>query len=69
MRFAQLTTGLLTVIIKVLDGGEGVERAGNEERSSSRSGLEDLEWGVDWADAGGELGATIIWRKECIWSK
>ena len=51
---------LLTVMMRVFDGGEGIERAGNEERSSSRSGFMDFVWGVEVADIGGELGCTAI---------
>ena len=44
----------------MFEGGDGVERGGKEDKSRSRSGLEDFERGVEVADMGGELGGAAI---------
>ena len=59
----RLKNARLTVMIRVFEGGDGVERAGNEERSSSRSGLAECEGGVEVADIGGELGGAAIFSR------
>ena len=53
--------------MRVLEGGEGVESAGNEDRSSSRSNFAAFECGVEVAEAGGELGGAAMTPEEAFY--